>query len=120
MIDFIQEQLLDVSDRALHELIVSGNALRIKNDEEAYGHLVRHLSAVRSMSKEVDRAMEKAASAMISGENFGDKVNEAYISAQGLSAAAARMSLCARQIYEQNTIWPFARAGMTPMEAMAG
>lgn len=118
MIDYIGKNVTELGDRALHEAMVTGSALRIKNDEEGYGHLVRHQSAVRALSKDVDRAMEKAANAMISGMDFAERVNDAYISAQALSTAAMRMALCARMIYEQTTIWPGAAAGMTPMEAI--
>lgn len=118
MIDRILEMTHEQNDVMLRELIESREALRVKNEEEGYGHLTRVLCAVRAGAKEVDRNMEKVCSAMLMRENFEEKVNTVYQTALTLSAAAQNMALVARMIYEQTVIYPGARAGMTPMEAL--
>ena len=119
MIDRILEMTHEQNDVMLRELIETREALRVKNEEESYGHMTRVLCAVRAGAKEVDRNMEKVCSAMLTRENFEEKVNTVYQTALTLSAAAQHMALVARMIYEQTVIYPGARAGMTPMEALA-
>ena len=118
MMDRILEKTHEQNDLLLHDAIVNHEALRVKNEEESYGHLTRVLCAVRAGAKEVDRNMEKVCSAMLTRENFEEKVNTVYQTALTLSAAAQNMALVARMIYEQTVIYPGALAGMTPMEAL--
>lgn len=119
MLDYIMDNMRNMNDMAMKEAIDSGRVLRIKNEEEGFGHLTRWMCAVRSCAKELEKQMDKAAAAMLTKEDFEEKANVMYGYAQSLAAAAMQLSLGARQIYEQNVIWPGARAGMTPMEALA-
>ena len=118
MINRIMESTREQNDMLLREQIENGDALRVKNAEESFGHLTRVLCAVRAGAKELDRNMDKVCSGMLTGENFEEKVNGVYTVALTLSAAAQHMALVAREIYEQTLIYTGARAGMTPMEAL--
>lgn len=118
MINRIMEGTREQNDALLRELVENREALQVKNKEEAFGHLTRVACAVRAGAKEMDRNMDKVCSAMLTREGFEEKVNGVYNVCLTLSAAAQHMALVARQIYEQTLIYPGARAGMTPMEAL--
>lgn len=118
MINRIMESIREQNDTLLRELLENREALQVKNEEEAFGHLHRVACAVRAGAKEMDRNMDKVCSAMLTREAFEEKVNGVYSVCLTLSAAAQHMALVARQIYEQTLIYPGARAGMTPMETL--
>lgn len=118
MDNYMMEMLRDVNDNLLKRSMDEGKLLFVHSEEEAYGHLLRIGAAVRSGAKELDKRFEKLTVGLMDKQEFFEKVNDVYMCAQAIAGAAMKLSVGARQIYERETLWPGARAGVTPMEAM--
>lgn len=115
--EYYNERTLEMCDEIFRALWEENDAVRCKNNEEAYGRIQKAYMTDKGESKCVSNAMDSVTTALYTGEEFDRRVNQLYEAALSQAAAAMGLAVLARMIYEQETLYP-GSAGKTPMEAM--
>lgn len=115
--EYYNEKALDMCDRVFKDMMDRGVIVRVVDNEQAYGNIVKRYMHDKGESKCVSNAMDAVAQAMYTGEEFARRVNVLYEAALGQAAASLELAVVARMIYEQDMLYP-GRAGVTPIEAL--